>query len=95
LTTALSGSYTNAYQDGINQRHRVSPFHMMLLINAWSALFAAAYLLAEAALLGPASELQQVRITHLTGATKPREGRLPAFQPSKGKPEVDPSFARV
>ena len=57
VTNLLIDGFTNAEQDRINQKHGVSPYFMMAMVNIWSLIFASFFLLADVLYRGQASEL--------------------------------------
>lgn len=56
-TNLLIDGFTNAEQDRINQKYKVSPYYMMAMVNTWSLIFASAGLLVDLAWRGDASQL--------------------------------------
>jgi UDP-galactose transporter B1 len=59
-TNLLIDGFTNAEQDRINQKYRVSPYYMMAMVNTWSLIFASCFLLADVAWRGNGSQLAYV-----------------------------------
>ena len=59
-TNLLIDGYTNAEQDRINQKYRVSPYYMMAMVNTWSLIFASCFLLVDVAWRGNGSQLAYV-----------------------------------
>ena len=57
MTNLTIDGFTNAEQDRINQKHGVSPYYMMAMVNIWSVSFAGLFLLADLAYRGAGSEL--------------------------------------
>lgn len=57
MTNLTIDGFTNAEQDRINQKHGVSPYYMMAMVNIWSVCFATLFLLADLAYRGAGSEL--------------------------------------
>jgi solute carrier family 35 (UDP-galactose transporter), member B1 len=60
MTNLTIDGFTNAEQDRINQRHGVSPYYMMAMVNIWSLCFAGLYLLGDLLYRGAGSELASV-----------------------------------
>lgn len=48
--------FTNAEQDRINAKHKITSHYMMLMINSWSVVFQASYLIIDFYLHGKASQ---------------------------------------
>ncbi|EWM21922.1 udp-glc gal endoplasmic reticulum nucleotide sugar transporter [Nannochloropsis gaditana] len=47
IINLLIDGFTNAEQDRINKKHRVSPYYMMAMVNTWSLCFALSFLLLD------------------------------------------------
>lgn len=56
-TNLLIDGFTNAEQDRIYQKSRVSPYYMMAMVNIWSLIFASCFLLSDLVLREDGSQL--------------------------------------
>lgn len=56
-TNLLIDGFTNAEQDRIYQKSRVSPYYMMAMVNTWSLIFASCFLLVDLVVRGDGSQL--------------------------------------
>ena len=57
FTNLFVDGVTNAEQDRINHKYKVSPYYMMAMVNTWSLIFASIYLAGDFFYKGGASEL--------------------------------------